>query len=108
MVVVAGAEASSSSSDDDSEEESWHFLFLGLGSGLKEVRAGYDPKVWRLTMYFNLSRSLGIPWLTLSKRIMWAWMDSAPCSPISPAPKCHLSSQGMVWFQDMDFGEHGS
>ena len=54
-----------------------------------------------LTMYLSLSSRLTMPEYRSS--ILWRaeCRDSAPCSPIMPAPMCHHLNHGMTWSSKM-------
>ena len=56
---------------------------------------------FQFNIYISLSTSLAMPWWILSSLIKWAWMDSAPCSPINPAPTWCLLSQPVTCIKVM-------
>ena len=63
---------------------------------LRATSDGVVSSMCCLKMYFSRSTLLTMPWWFLSSLIRWAWMDSAPCSPIMPAPILHIFSHGMT------------
>ena len=81
--------------------QSSHFFCLLAGGGLRQVRDGADSSSCSFNIYLSLSTSLAKPWWILSSLIKWAWMDSAPCSPINPAPTWCLLSQPVTCIKVM-------
>ena len=60
------------------------FLYF-LCSGCKVLSPGVDSMLCLLKTYLSLSRGLTILLYCISILLKCAWMDSAPCSPISPS-----------------------
>ena len=65
-----------------------------LGGGCRVLSLGVDSRLCSFTMYRSLSSRLTILLYWSSRRLRWEWMDSAPCSPIMPAPVCQRRIQG--------------
>ena len=70
-----------------------------LGGGCRVLSLGIDSRLCSFTMYRSLSSGL-LYWS--SRRLRWEWMDSAPCSPIMPAPMCQRRSQKVITAWTLD------
>ena len=78
-------------------------VLLGLfwSGGRSATKDGSDSNNCCLKIYLYLSTSFTIPWKFLSILMRCAWIDSAPCSPMSPNPRCDCENQGTTWSSKM-------
>lgn len=73
------------------------FFFLLFTWGSMAKLAGDTLKWCSLTTDWSRSTGLCIMHAKdLSIPLKLAWIDSAPCSPITPKPRCHFLTQGMT------------
>ncbi len=76
-------------------------IFLFLGGGLRARREGFVAMECSVIVCLSLVVSLGMFWYVLLSPFISAWTDSAPCSPINPAPTWKRLNHGMEWSSRM-------